>query len=288
VFINKGRFDLNAIGPNESKTIDFTFDVRPEYRPDAAKVELTVYDQTLHEFVTDKLSFPIAAAPKPVEVTTGTATANAANTQIYGGADKDAPVIGTADKGAAFALTGAVGDFWRVQLDGRPGFIAKTAAQKGAAKTTAAPDKWAMAWQVSPPRLDVKSGSLLVDAPTIHLSSTANDEHKVADMFVFVSNRQAKIDRRKVFYRSNRKSQNGAVQTFDADIPLWPGANVVTVVARESTQVQSQQTIVVERREPRVAQETHAKPASPLEPGKNGTAPPRKQQPTDSPNALSQ
>jgi carboxyl-terminal processing protease len=287
VFINKGRFDLNAIGPNESKTIDFTFDVRPEYRPDAAKVELTVYDQTLHEFVTDKLSFPIAAAPKPVEVTTGTATANAANTQIYGGADKDAPVIGTADKGAAFALTGAVGDFWRVQLDGRPGFIAKTAAQKGAAKTTAAPDKWAMAWQVSPPRLDVKSGSLLVDAPTIHLSSTANDEHKVADMFVFVSNRQAKIDRRKVFYRSNRKAANQASESFETDIPLWPGANVVTVVARESTQVQSQQTIVVERREPRVAQETHAKPASPLEPGKNGTAPPRKQ-PSDSPNALSQ
>ncbi|MGZ3405689.1 MAG: MXAN_5808 family serine peptidase, partial [Polyangia bacterium] len=30
VFINKGRFDLKAIGPNESKTIDFTFDVRPE------------------------------------------------------------------------------------------------------------------------------------------------------------------------------------------------------------------------------------------------------------------
>ena len=43
----------------------------------------------------------------------------------------------------------------------------------------------------------------------------------------------------------------------------------MTVVARESTQVQSQQTIVVERSEPRVAQETHAQPESPIEPGKN-------------------
>ena len=33
VFINKGRFNLDGIGPDESKTIDFTFDVRPEYRP---------------------------------------------------------------------------------------------------------------------------------------------------------------------------------------------------------------------------------------------------------------
>ncbi|HEX8952798.1 MAG TPA: MXAN_5808 family serine peptidase, partial [Polyangia bacterium] len=158
VFINKGRFDLNAIGPGESKTIDFTFDVRPEYRPDAAKVELTVYDQTLHEFVTDKLSFPIAGAAKATETATGTVTASAANAQIYGGADKDAPVIGTADKGAAFKLTGTSGDFWRVELDGRPGFIAKAAAQKGAA---AAPAKatYAMAWQVSPPRLEVKAGA---------------------------------------------------------------------------------------------------------------------------------
>jgi hypothetical protein len=234
--------------------------------------------------VTDKLSFPIAAAAKPTANATGSVTASAAGTQIYGGADKEAPVIGSADKGTAFKLTGTAGEFWRVELDGRPGFIAKTAAQKSEA---AAPAKaaWAMAWQVSPPRLEVKSGAPIVDAATFHLSSTAKDEHKVADMFVFVSNRQAKIDRRKVFYRSNRKAQNQAMESFETDIPLWPGANVVTVVARESTQVQSQQTLVVERREPRVAQETHAKPAAPLEPGKN--PPPRApQQPGDTPNAL--
>ena len=267
VFINKGRFDLKAIGPNESKTIDFTFDVRPEYRPDAAKVELTVYDQTLHEFVTDKLTFPIVAA-KTEAPASGTVTASAANTSIYGGADKNAPVVGTAAKGAEFKLTGTAGDFWRVELDGRPGFIAKTAALKG---DGAAPAKvaWAQNWQVSPPKLEVKAGAPLVDTPTIHLSSTATDEHKVADMFVFVSNRTAKINRRKVFYRSNRKSPNQATESFDTEIPLWTGANVVTVVARESTQVQSQQTIVVERREPLVAQQTRAKPEAPLEPGKS-------------------
>ena len=90
-------------------------------------------------------------------------------------------------------------------------------------------------------------------------------------MFVFVSNRTAKIDRRKVFYRSNRKAANQATQSFDADIPLWTGANIVTVVARESTQVQSQHTIVVEKREPRVAQQ-HARPETPIEPGKAAAA----------------
>ena len=88
-----------------------------------------------------------------------------------------------------------------------------------------------------------------------------------------------------MFYRSNRKAPNQAIESFDADIPLWPGANVVTVVARESTQVQSQQTLIVERREPRVAQETHAKPTSPLEPGKNAPSSSNAQHPNAPPNA---
>ena len=32
VFINKGRFNVDNLAPGESKTIDFTFDVRPEYQ----------------------------------------------------------------------------------------------------------------------------------------------------------------------------------------------------------------------------------------------------------------
>jgi carboxyl-terminal processing protease len=266
VFINKGRFNVDNLAPGEAKTIDFTFDVRPEYKGDSAKVELTVYDSVLHDFVTDKLTFPIAATAKDPQAMSGVATVNAATAQVRGGADKDAPIIGSANKGAAFKLTGATGDFWRVDVDGRPGFIAKASAAQG---TGTAPVKlaWLPAWEVSPPKLDVKPSSGLIDASTIHISGAAKDEHRVADMFVFVSNRTAKIDRRKVFYRSNRKAANQATQSFEADIPLWPGANIVTVVARESTSVQSQQTIVVEKREPRVAQQ-HARPETPIEPGK--------------------
>jgi carboxyl-terminal processing protease len=165
-------------------------------------------------------------------------------------------------------VTGAVGDYWRVDVEGRPAFVPKTAATKSEG---AAPAKlaWVPQWEVSPPTLAIKQPAGLVDSGTIHLSGTATDEHKVTDVFVFVSNRTAKIDRRKVFYRSNKKSANPATQSFEADIPLWPGANVVTVVARENTQVQSQTTLVVDRREPRVAQQTHAQPESPIEPGKN-------------------
>jgi carboxyl-terminal processing protease len=195
LFINKGRFNVDNLAPGEAKSIDFTFDVRPEYKGDSARVELTVYDAVLHDFVTEKLTFPIAAS--------GAATAG--------------------------------------QLAQRPAVR-----------------------EVSPPRLEFKAQAALVDAPTIRISGSATDEQRVADLFVVVSNPTAKIDRRKVFYRSNRKAASPATQRFDADIPLWPGANLVTVVARESNTVQSQRTIVVQRREPRVAQQ-HA-PVDPARP----------------------
>ena len=58
----------------------------------------------------------------------------------------------------------------------------------------------------------------------------------------------AKIEHRKVFYLSNRKGSTPKSLRLDAVIPLWPGANQVTVVARQSNQVQSNQTLIVQRR----------------------------------------
>ena len=37
---------------------------------------------------------------------------------------------------------------------------------------------------------------------------------------------------------------------FDADVPVWPGVNVITVVARQSGQVMSTQTMIVNRYRP--------------------------------------
>src|SRR5262249_35511575 len=58
--INKGRFNVDNLAPGESKSVDFTFDLKPDYKPNDLKVELTVYDAILHEYVTDKLTFPVA------------------------------------------------------------------------------------------------------------------------------------------------------------------------------------------------------------------------------------
>jgi zinc protease len=45
---------------------------------------------------------------------------------------------------------------------------------------------------------------------------------------------------------------------FGADLPLWPGTNMVTVVARANAQVRSVKTMFIYRDPPRTAQQTPA------------------------------
>ncbi|MFI5288948.1 MAG: S41 family peptidase, partial [Polyangia bacterium] len=260
--IIKGRFNVDNLQPGESKSVDFTFDVLPDYKPNDFKVELAVYDAVLHEYVTDKLTFPIAQPQKTTAESGEVAVTGP--TPILGSATKDAAKVAEALKGAVFKLTGMSNGFYRVELEpGRPAFIAQSAAQKSTAPSTVAKLAFTPSWQVSPPLLTTTPGAPLVAAATYHLSGIARDDRKVADVFIFVSNRTAKIDRRKVYYRSNRGSNTPMQMGFDANIPLWPGANVVTVVARENTQVQSEQTLVIGRAPERVVQASTAAAADP-------------------------
>ena len=85
----------------------------------------------------------------------------------------------------------------------------------------------------------------MTNGDKIHLSGTARDDEQVTDAYIVVSNRVSKIEHRKVFYRSNRKSAQSGRMSFDADVPVWPGVNIVTVVARQSNQVQASTTLMI-------------------------------------------
>ena len=82
----------------------------------------------------------------------------------------------------------------------------------------------------------------------MHIKGHATDEHLVRDVYVRVWNRNAKIPVKKAFYQPNRLTGDRTKMDFEADIPLWPGSNLVQVFARESNEVQSLQTVVVLKR----------------------------------------
>ena len=92
-----------------------------------------------------------------------------------------------------------------------------------------------------PPKLDVSYGNALTtQQDSLKLKGTAIDDTRVRDVYVFVGSR-------KVYYQSNRGATDPTKQHFEATLPLRPGTNFVTVVARESNEVASHKSFIVRR-----------------------------------------
>jgi hypothetical protein len=68
----------------------------------------------------------------------------------------------------------------------------------------------------------------------------------VKDIYLRVWNRESKLPPKKVFYLPNKGDKTRL--SFETDVPLWPGSNLIQVFARESNEVQSVQTLMVLQR----------------------------------------
>ena len=261
IMISAGRFDAKDLGPGETKTFSFVYEVGPEFKGDEYQLELAVGDTVLGESVTDKIKIKIAPPGPAPEAASGTATIARDDAPLRETASDGALVVGRAPKGTTFKVSGKLGTFTRLDLDNnRSAFVATSDVTPGGAVHGAL----VPAWQVTPPVLTVVAPTVAT-GDTVHLKGHVSDDHLVRDLYVRVWNRNAKIPVKKVFYQPNRLSGDRTKMDFDADIPLWPGSNLVQVFARESNEVQSLQTVVVLKRAgaPVVAQPSAGAPLAP-------------------------
>ena len=172
---------------------------------------------------------------------------------IRAGASEDTDQIGTANKGASYAALGTFGSWTKVKLNAggsKVGFLPSSALAAGGSGS----GSFTPVWNSTPPAISLNLKGLETSAETYKLSGAVTDETHVEDVYIFVSNPRAKIDSRKVFYRSNRGGKDPRALDFATELPLWPGSNMVTVVARANSEVRSVKTMYVFRDPPRTAQ----------------------------------
>ncbi len=258
ILISAGRFDAKDLGPGETKTFSFVYEVRPDYAGDDYQLEMSVGDTTLGESVTDKIKVKIAPPGPAPDPMTGNVTVAREDAPLHEAAADSALVVGRAPKGTTFKATGKLGTFTRVELDtGHSAFMASADLKSGGTPHGSMNPEW----EVTPPILTVNAPTVS-NGDTVHLTGHVTDEHLVRDVYVRVWNRNAKIPVKKVFYQPNRLTGDRTKMDFEADIPLWTGSNLVQVFARESNDVQSLQTVVVLKRAPNdlVAQPFEAQP----------------------------
>jgi len=258
ILISAGRFETKDLGPGETKTFSFIYEVKPEYKGDDFQLELAVGDTTLGESVTDKIKVKVVPAGPAPESLTGTATVSRDDVPLRETAAEGALLIGRAPKGSTFKTTGRLGAFTRIDVDGtRSAFIASADLKAGGAVHGGFKPEW----EVTPPVLTVTAPTIAT-GDTVHIKGHATDDLVVRDVYMRVWNRNAKIPVKKAFYQPNRLVGDRTKMDFEADVPVGTGSNLVQVFARESNEVQSLQTVVVLKRtgSTLVAQPSEAQP----------------------------
>jgi carboxyl-terminal processing protease len=261
VTLAKSRIEMKdaPLAPGQVKEIEFPLQTDATLKGDELVVELMAYDADLDVQSTEKLKFKVQPS------VAGTRTASEVTVRqpivIRAGASEDTSVVGSAPRGASYASLGTYGPFTKVKLNAggsRIGFLpTQSLSSGGSGQGTFAP-----AWNSTPPVITVNHKGLETSADTYKLNGQVADETHVEDVYIFVSNQTAKIESRKVFYRSNRSGKDPKSMQFAADLPLWPGTNMVTVVGRSNAQVRSVKTMYIYRDPPRTAQQTP--PAQPV------------------------
>ncbi|HEX7704516.1 MAG TPA: MXAN_5808 family serine peptidase [Kofleriaceae bacterium] len=249
VDLDKSRFDIDVLDPGKTKQFDFPLATNATLKADEVVLELMAYDPNLDSQSSDKLHFKVSPS------VTGTAAKGVimvkAATTIRAGASDDSSVVGTAIKGASYTSIGTFGPWTKVKLDAttKVGFVASSAVTTGGAGNS----PFSTTWNSTPPLINLPTKNLSTRGDTYKLQGTVTDETHVEDVYIFVSNPTAKIESKKVFYRSNRGGKNDKTLDFSSELPLWPGSNMVTVVARENNDVRSVKTVYVYKDAPRTA-----------------------------------
>ena len=259
LFIKKGREVLGALRPGETKGATMEIELKRGSKSETLPVRVQILDEKTGEYVSEKLELAISPSEAPVVAEAGAVSVTVPEALVRGGAGAEAPVVATARKGAVLPTTGAVAGWKRVEWQkGRFGFVAagEVAAARGARAGAVAE-----AWQKEPPRIalspDPARGGPVVDAATFKLSGSASvppsadPDARLRDVFIFVNDT-------KVFFRVVPEGAAAARLEFTTDLPLKPGQNTVTVVAREDQEFQSRRSLVIYRKPPAEVAETAA------------------------------
>jgi carboxyl-terminal processing protease len=240
VLLRAGRFEIDDMLPGQERTLQFTFDVAPNFDRETARVEISVVDIDLREAMTERVEVPIAPSGSAPTARRGRATLPV-NTAIREQPSTSGRVISRVEGGAIGVATEAeLNGFVRVLLsDGHPAWVAASdlapASARPSAQARVVDDLNHM-----PPTISLTMPSLVTTSGTLRLTGRASDESSVRDVYIYVGDR-------KVFYQSNRGGQSPREAAFDANLPLRPGTNFIVVVARENDQSISREAFVVRR-----------------------------------------
>ncbi len=240
LLLRAGRFDISNMKPGDARRVSFTFDVAKNLSEPEAVVTLTVADRDLSEVAKEKIKIPIEP-PTAVASTDEVRVADADGSSLLESPKEGARAFGRVSPGIPVAVVGRVGGFDKVKLDSdRFAFIATSDLANATGKKASASLAFEDVYSHAPPELKITTSSLATREATVKIRGAATATTRIQDLYGFVGSR-------KFFYQSNKSASDPKSASFELEVPLKPGVNVINVVARESSDSTTRRTIIVRR-----------------------------------------
>ncbi|MBI3078549.1 MAG: caspase family protein [Deltaproteobacteria bacterium] len=258
VSIRDGRVDFGALKPDETKTARINIFVRKDLAVTELPLKLLIRETGLNVMLTEELKLAVDSRPSPqVVVTNKLVVVKDASAAIHSGAGSETSVIASAAKDQSLAVTGELGDWYRVQISQTEiGWVAKrqvadppvTAKGEMPIPVVRGPPVVRL-FQNAPPLIALASPSegQQVTADRIQLIGAAASEKGIARVEVRVNGQLlTRREARGLAVRATEGEKTANLE-FSERVPLREGRNEIVVTAFDRENLSTIRTVTVTR-----------------------------------------
>jgi len=237
IFLHEGRQKIGELEIGKTGEAELEFEVKKAGSEQGIQLQITVSDNKIGEFVSEKLSFPVGVNGSQWTKVRG-GVVSKGKIDLYSAPGDSGHRIGQTEKNAKFRVTGESEGWKRLTIasDGRFAFAREQELE--AAKPPRRPGPFRSVYTVSPPKISLAETVTQTQDTSILIRGIAEDQRTVRDVFVTVYNPSRNFfgNAEKVYYQASAQPKAGVLE-FAADVPLTPGNNLIEVHARESDNV---------------------------------------------------
>lgn len=201
IYLKNGRAKLNKIPAGKQEAAEFTFQIKKAPSDNMATLEVDVYDATYREFTQAKILIPFSGAAMSVAKASGTATVKKADAKLHVAASAQADTVALANVGATLPVIGKSDGWVKVDVSGRPAWIAAADVDQSAAASKLSGIRNMASFQA--PLMTLTPAQMMTADGNIELSGLLNDPTGVKDYYVFVYGKNSAntmLQSRKVLY----------------------------------------------------------------------------------------
>lgn len=244
---NGGRLVFGEIAAQAAMTKAFRFRVRADTERDALPVEVTIWDSALGTTQVARIELPVqAAAAKPTALRTGLKVTRD-QAAVRGGAAVAAPLVARAARGSLLLADARLGDWYRLagaKDEPGAGWIHRATVERVAARRAKAAGAAALKpfIQHTPPRIALETKPQFYEqGESITLRGRVHDDDSaIRDVAVWVGSD-------KIHLLAGSKMRNPRDFPLEVEVPLEPGPNHITIIAREGQHFAAHRSLVITR-----------------------------------------